>query len=595
LKFYINGKISRHLIILLTISILFYLDVFFNSYISDDYSFLNDINSLKDIFPGVNLGFFRPMVRASFYFEFLLFGKSPLASHGVNLMLHLLAVIISYLLVRNLFGDEGMAFFASLIFSLYFTQIEVVTWVSARSESLVFIFGMTFILLFRKKWYFASLLFFLLGLLSKESGIVFLFILGVMLISERNSIWVLIKRLFPFFIMLAGYLLVYRVIMASKEVLYLSRPGLIVPSLYSYLGLFILPDRIIPVFWIFTLFLLLFIIFKGADYRFLVISLTFLLFPLLLVSYSYQLFYRYRCLYTPCLGFSMIWAYILIKLAGYSREHKANSTRFFPLVLAAVLAFLLGGFSLYNSYEIKRDYFNYSMLYRELGHRIKKNSAEKPLDMVVLSNFPRVLGRTRLFFLMPEDMAKYVTGHDIRVFINNEKLPGRLVEYFYNQKHSFFHTLKYCMEEDTIVDDESLNEAISELAMYISSDDILYISVNIGDTDHEPVFPLSRLETSSGFSYEYITDLRSKIPPPFLISRDREISMKVVYADKKEAEVKGEKGFFILYDMPGYMEKRISYLKIGSENQDVEILFDRHSFFEKGDMTVRERASSHKR
>jgi len=86
----------------------------------------------------------RPLLMATYWLNFQVSGQDPFSYHVWNVLLHLVAAAMAWLIVRNLLeraGEKGwrletLAAFAGAIFLLHPLQTESVAYVASRSESL---------------------------------------------------------------------------------------------------------------------------------------------------------------------------------------------------------------------------------------------------------------------------------------------------------------------------------------------------------------------------------------------------------------------------------------------------------------------------
>ena len=129
-------------------------------------------------------GHYRPMEKLFFFVNYLLFGLKPLGYFIVLIAVFLLTQYMFFLLVRSLSGNV-LAAYSSVFFFLLQGNLYLYTvgWISAASTILSGLFGLMSFLFYVKStvgvhrvrlYYFFSLVSFCLGLLSKESIIVFL-------------------------------------------------------------------------------------------------------------------------------------------------------------------------------------------------------------------------------------------------------------------------------------------------------------------------------------------------------------------------------------------------------------------------------------
>jgi tetratricopeptide (TPR) repeat protein len=111
----------------------------------------------------------------------------PFGYHLTNIVLHAIAAILVYQLIKLLFFDFKLAFVTSLLFTIHPLQSEAVAYISGRPDSLAAIFILLSIYLFikfrkipepkKEFFYLGSLLAFCLALLSKELALVLPFAL----------------------------------------------------------------------------------------------------------------------------------------------------------------------------------------------------------------------------------------------------------------------------------------------------------------------------------------------------------------------------------------------------------------------------------
>jgi hypothetical protein len=111
-----------------------------------------------------------------------IFGLTPTAFYAVSILLHICNCWLLYALGRWPMIGPRVSAWGATFFAVYEGHQEAVMWYSACNELLLFFFGMLALLCWlifldqecaRLRWYLASLFFFILALLSKESAIIF--------------------------------------------------------------------------------------------------------------------------------------------------------------------------------------------------------------------------------------------------------------------------------------------------------------------------------------------------------------------------------------------------------------------------------------
>jgi hypothetical protein len=132
--------------------------------------------------PAVNFpsgGAYRPLSEECLALETLLFGAHPWGFHLISLLLHTLATLLTFALVRALLPPRPLvAFCAGLIFALHPIHADALFWLPARAELLSTVCYLASLILYlrgkgpqaRRAPTILALLLFLLALLSRESS-----------------------------------------------------------------------------------------------------------------------------------------------------------------------------------------------------------------------------------------------------------------------------------------------------------------------------------------------------------------------------------------------------------------------------------------
>ncbi len=139
--------------------------------------------------------YYRPLVQASFILDQNLHFCTPSLMHIENIMLHIInGIIVFYigLKIIKLFNNDHfylVPFFTALIFMIHPVNTEAVDWIAARTDLMagLFVF-LSFLFLIdagnKKRALVFSSVFYLFGLLSKESAIGLLPAAGIFLCME---------------------------------------------------------------------------------------------------------------------------------------------------------------------------------------------------------------------------------------------------------------------------------------------------------------------------------------------------------------------------------------------------------------------------
>jgi len=206
-----------------------------------DRSFINAPEQMLNL-PNKDASFsgcisYRPVTALTFFADYSLWQDNPFGHHLSNLLLHLAVVLAVYFYLYLLTGINGVALFAALLFAVHPVQSEVVSSIGYRSDLLVVLFSLVFLLLhhqsqgLRGKSRLFTLIVsqtaFILALFSKETAIV----LPVLALLQDLTLGVaarygarfreyIVDNKAPFIsalIILSGYLFVYFVLIPSAH------------------------------------------------------------------------------------------------------------------------------------------------------------------------------------------------------------------------------------------------------------------------------------------------------------------------------------------------------------------------------------------
>ena len=166
--------------------------------------------------------FYRPVIEMYFWLGLALFGGSPGLFHAANLGLHAANVLVLFLLARKISGSERYAFLSALFFAVLPGYVEAIAWVSALAEPIAAFFGCLAIASWlthrstgatsARVW---SVLLLLLALLTHESSVVFVPLLGLAdlafadagaRVRSREGLAGLLRDYLPFLLVTAAYL-----------------------------------------------------------------------------------------------------------------------------------------------------------------------------------------------------------------------------------------------------------------------------------------------------------------------------------------------------------------------------------------------------
>ena len=155
-------------------------------FVFDDRSIITDSNPLIEDWSGVfysflnpyhyarpQSGLYRPLTFASYVIDWHIFSGNPAGFHVVNILLHAIGSFLIFLIVSSL-KDKLTAIVSSLIFLFLPIHVEAVTSIVGRGELLAFLFFMLAFHGIQRGHYKTASALFLLSILSKETGIVFI-------------------------------------------------------------------------------------------------------------------------------------------------------------------------------------------------------------------------------------------------------------------------------------------------------------------------------------------------------------------------------------------------------------------------------------
>ena len=360
------------------LAIVLYVNTIPNKYCLDDYCVIVNNSYVQSGFSGIpklvstnffngmggfNDGLYRPVPMVTYAIEYGVFGMNPAVSHAVNMLFFSLTSFIVFLLMRKLFGEKHniFALTVTLLFVTHPIHTEVVGNIKGRDDLLAFVFGILAMFYLLRNTSEKSILtlvlglvFYVLSLLSKESSLMFLFVIPIMISlftkASNKSQWMLIASLSVITViwLVARYLIVHSMpnpidsgvfselnnsILSTNDVVSRAATGLYLQFLY--LAKLVVPFWLshdysynqIPVIGIVSFkFLLALIVIFGALA---ILAVTYkrnkliffgvLFYFLTLATVSNIVFYigatfAERFLFTPSFGFAIVTGSLLVLL-----------------------------------------------------------------------------------------------------------------------------------------------------------------------------------------------------------------------------------------------------------------------------------------
>src|SRR6185436_11739611 len=86
--------------------------------------------------PETAVATYRPLALASLAVDYQLWGLHPAGFHLTSVVLHILATLALFALMRRLVGSNRAAAALALLFALHPANAEAVAWINGRSEVL---------------------------------------------------------------------------------------------------------------------------------------------------------------------------------------------------------------------------------------------------------------------------------------------------------------------------------------------------------------------------------------------------------------------------------------------------------------------------
>jgi hypothetical protein len=209
-------------LILLFVGFIIFYPSLFTFYTNDDFFFLNisNTNSLLGFFSFFNLagnpdgfGMYRPLTTQAYYFlSWKLFNLNPIGLHLFSFIFFFAVIYLVHKLIYELSKNEKIAFIGALLYTVSSSHYAHLYYLAAFQELGVALFVLLSVISFFKKRTLFSILFFVLGLLSKETAVVTpLLILAVQIYRQQLGVKALpmktlVKSIIPHVIILGFYL-----------------------------------------------------------------------------------------------------------------------------------------------------------------------------------------------------------------------------------------------------------------------------------------------------------------------------------------------------------------------------------------------------
>ncbi len=193
------------------------------------------------------LDYYRPLLKIVYALEYAWFGTEPLPYHLMNVVLNAGVVLMLFALVRALTGNLALAFAASAIYAVNPSRGEAVSWVYGFSElamALCMLAALYFYHARRHAWAAAV---FALGLLSRESAVLFpAILLCYEFLLRPGEPARRFLNILPYAVLAAAYLVLRTAVIGGLPPITAASPAALVSTaavvLQRYLKIFVLPD-----------------------------------------------------------------------------------------------------------------------------------------------------------------------------------------------------------------------------------------------------------------------------------------------------------------------------------------------------------------
>ncbi len=134
--------------------------------------------NLKWIFGNAYMGNYHPLTMLSLYIDYQIDKINPFVYHFTNLLFHSGNAVLVFLVVFALTGKTNISAIAGLLFGVHTLHVESVSWVSERKDVLYAFFFLLALYSYirfnnekQRQWYWLSIGFFVLSLLSKGQAV----------------------------------------------------------------------------------------------------------------------------------------------------------------------------------------------------------------------------------------------------------------------------------------------------------------------------------------------------------------------------------------------------------------------------------------
>lgn len=258
-------RLIIHIALIIILGFVVYANSLGGKFVWDDYglvkgnAYIKDWSNLPKLFSqgfgegeGVTPKFYRPLQMFVHMADYSLFGLNVKGYHLTSVLLHILAAIALYFFATVLFNSQRLSLFASLLFVAHPVNTEAVSYISGVSDPLSLLFVLLCLACYIKSLhsgkrflYVLALFNFVLALLAKENAVILPLLVLIYHYALRERLEV--KKVMPFFVILAGYFISRAVVLGSSVILPVSfidlmkRIPVFFAAIAAYLRLLLFP------------------------------------------------------------------------------------------------------------------------------------------------------------------------------------------------------------------------------------------------------------------------------------------------------------------------------------------------------------------